>query len=157
MATCGRGGLSILNRFQNHLPAIESFGPAGGRDTFDSPDPMHRLESVAGKPVSGRLGLKVLHQQFDFTCTELLRDWHEHIGLAKVAIVLKYFVFKNQMISERVPSQVRQDPMVLMAVIAVMGEDNIRIEFRLNFLKPFLDGRPLAREITLAKRSNLDL
>src|SRR5258708_39432180 len=134
MATCGRGGLYILNRFQNHLPAIESFRAAGGRDTFDPPDPMHSLEGVAGKPVSGRLSLEVLHQQFDFTQTELLRDRHEHIRMAKVAIVLKYFVFKNQMISERVPGQVRQDPVVLMAVIAVMSEDNIWNKIHLDLL-----------------------
>ena len=47
--------------------------------------------------------------------------------------------------------------MILMPVIAVMGEHDVRIKLRLDLLKPFLDYWPLARKVTLAKRSDLDL
>src|SRR5260221_11914232 len=47
--------------------------------------------------------------------------------------------------------------MILMAVITVMGKNNFRIELRLNLLKQVFNKRPLVREITLAKRSNLNL
>ena len=47
--------------------------------------------------------------------------------------------------------------MILMPVIAVMGEHDVRIKLRLDLLKPLLDCWPLARKVTFAKRSYLDL
>ena len=61
------------------------------------------------------------------------------------------------MIPERVTGQIGQNPVILMPVVAVMGKDNFRIEFRTDLLKPVLDCWPFTRKVALAERSNLDL
>ena len=53
------------------------------------------------------------------------------------------------MVVERVPGQVGEDPVVLVAVVAVMSEDDVRIERRPDLLEPILNPAPLTREITL--------
>jgi hypothetical protein len=46
--------------------------------------------------------------------------------------------------------------MVLVPVVTIVGEDNIRVEFGFNFFKPVFDARPLTRKIAFPKRSDSD-
>lgn len=100
---------------------------------------MQSRKAVASKPLFARLSTEVLHQQLDLAVTELLGERDEQVRLTEVAIVLEYFVFQNQMISECVPGQIRQYPMILMPVISVVRENQVWIELRLDLLKPVLN------------------
>jgi len=66
---------------------------------------MERFECVASKPVFARLALEVLQQQVDLSTSVFLRERYEHIGLAKISVILDDFVLKDQMVSECVPGQ----------------------------------------------------
>ncbi len=78
-------------------------------------------------------------QILDFPLTDGRSDGHEEIRRAEVAIVFWDLVFENEMISEGVPSEVGKHPMVLVTVVPVMGEYQVRSEIRFQLLEEFLD------------------
>ena len=47
---------------------------------------------------------------------------------AEVAVVLGNLVFQDQVVAKSIPREVRQDPVILMAIVAVVGEDEVRRE-----------------------------
>ena len=53
-----------------------------------------------------------------FRSQQFLGKRHENLGTAQVAIVFEDFILEDQVISEGVPGEVRQDPVILMPVIA---------------------------------------
>jgi hypothetical protein len=60
-------------------------------------------------------------------------------------------------IAESIPGEVRNDPVILMPVIAKMGEDKIGFESGSNLTEPILDGGPFTGEITFPKCPDPDL
>ena len=61
------------------------------------------------------------------------------------------------MIPEGVPSQIGKDAMVLVAIIAIVRENKVRLKIRLDLLEPLLDRNPLAWKVAFAKRPYLYL
>jgi len=112
---------------------------------------MHGFESAAGKPMLARLGLEVLQEQVDLSSAEICGERHEDIGTAQVTVVFQDFILKNQVVPECIPGQIRQDPVILVSVIAEMREDDFRFEAGLNLLEPLLNRWPFARKVALTK------
>ena len=67
---------------------------------------MHSLKRVAGEPMLGRLRFKMLQKQLNLSDADLLRERHEDVGMSQVTVVFQDFVFKNEVISERVPGEI---------------------------------------------------
>lgn len=124
---------------QQYLPAVKCLRETGNRRTLDPTDSMHGLESIRSEPMLGGLSLEVFHEQLDLAATKLLGEWGKEIWTTQIAIVFEDLVLKNQMISEGVPGQVRQNAVVLMPIITVVGEDHIGIELCFDLFKPVLD------------------
>ena len=53
---------------------------------------------------------------------------HKEIGLSKISIVLRNLVFEDQMIPERIPSQVRKEAVILVPILPVMSKHHVWIE-----------------------------
>ena len=128
-----------LGLLQNYLAAKESFCEACGRGTFDSADAVHCLEGAPGEPMLRCLSLKVVQEELNLSFASFLGKRHEHLRTTQVAIIFEDFILEDQVISECVPGEVRQDPVILMSVIAIMREDQLRIKFRPNLLKQVFD------------------
>src|SRR2546422_10261037 len=70
---------------------------------FDAPQTGDRLECIAGEPRASTLAGKALHQHFALTLQLRAAQRHECIGNAEVAVVLRDFVFEDEMVAEGIP------------------------------------------------------
>ena len=51
---------------------------------------------------------------------------HEAVRRAEIAIVLGNLVLQDQVVAERIPGQIGDQPMVLMPIVAIVREDQVR-------------------------------
>ena len=100
----------------------------------------HRLE---------RCDCKGLEQIIDLAFIQRRLQRHEQIGPPHVAIVLRNFVFEDQMISKGVPSQFRQQSVVLVRIAVPVGENQVRIHLTLQLLEEILYLAPAVRQETV--------
>jgi hypothetical protein len=111
---------------KHNFSAIESFRVPGCR--FYASDAQDGLEAVAREPMFVALTFENAQEVVDFSRTGAIVKGHKQVGLSKIAIVLEDFVFENQVLAKSVPGQIGNDPVILMAVVAIMGEDKVRRE-----------------------------
>src|SRR5690625_4469654 len=57
-----------------------------------------------------------------------LRERYEHIGATQVAIPLRDLVLQDEVVTERVPGEVRDGAVTLVPVMALVGQYKVRIE-----------------------------
>src|SRR4030095_2054560 len=57
------------------------------------------------------------------------------IGSSKVAVILRDFIFKNEMIAISIPCKIRNSTMILVSVITIMCENEIWNECFFHFFK----------------------
>ena len=88
---------------------------------------------------------------------QLFVQGDKQVGNAKIAIVFRDFVFENEVIPKRIPGQIGKDPVILMAVVPIMGKDDVRLELSLELLEIFLDARAFEGEKAIAKMFDDDL
>ena len=73
----------------------------------------------------------------------LLRDRrgqrHEEVRRPEVAVELRDLVLEDQVVAERVPGQLAGKPVVLVEVVAGVGEDELRVDPALQLLEELLD------------------
>src|SRR5262245_3653954 len=113
-------------RGQHDFPAVEALGEARRRVRFHPAYAEDGQEEILREPTPITLCLKVTEHQLDLPLGDSLAETEENIGRSEVAVVLRELVLEDEVISERVPRQFGREPMVLMAVVRVMGEDEIR-------------------------------
>jgi len=65
-------------------------------------------------------------------------QWHKYVRIGQIRIVFQDLIFKNEMITKRIPRQFSDHPMILVVVGPVMRQDQIRIE-ALHRLEGLLD------------------
>ena len=78
---------------------------------------------------------------------------HEQIGLSEVAVVFRDFVFQNQFAPKSIPGQIGNQAMVLVPVIAVVSQDDVRRKTLLERFEILLDFGALVGEKAVAKAS----
>ena len=77
---------------------------------------------------------------------DCLVERQEHVGLAQVAFVLGNLVFPDEMISEGVPRELANEAVILMGIVAAMGEYEVGLNFAaMPWMKSFTV-RPLGRK-----------
>src|SRR5438046_2630651 len=57
----------------------------------------------------------------------------------EVAVILWYFVLEHQVISKRVPGEIRQHPVILMAVVPIVRQHDVWSLSPLQLFEDFLD------------------
>src|SRR3989344_5523455 len=121
------------------LFAIESLGVAAGGVRFDTPDSEERQKSVLREPVFLPLRLVTAHEMIQLATAESLVELDEKVRRPHVSVVLEYLVFKDQVIAKAVPREFRDEPMVLMQIVAIVGEDQVRLHSAPQFFEIVLD------------------
>src|SRR6516162_8653365 len=104
---------------------------------FHAPQSHERKKCILPKPALVLLGLKSFQDVTNLFLAQLGFERHKQIRLAEVAVVFRNFVLKYQMIPKRVPGQFRHQAMVLMRVVAVVSQNEVRRR-GLQFLKSCL-------------------
>lgn len=130
------------------LPAEEGLGVPCGGSAFHSAQAHQRKECFFGEPVLICLSPKESAQMLCLPSANLLVQTDKEIGVSKITVVLGDLVLQDQVTSESIPREVRQKPVILVAVIPIVGEDQIRLKGSLDLLEIFLDVLALERKET---------
>ena len=109
------------------------------------------------EPLLLPLGLEALDDVTDLSRAHRFLQGHEEVGGTQIAIVFRDLVLKNQVVPERVPRQVRDQTVVLMPIIPVVGENQVGTALSFQRLEIVLDLGAEEREETIAVLLNLDL
>lgn len=110
---------------QNHFSAVKSLGIFLVREGFHSPQTQNSAQSVFGKPVLLGLGLKNVENVLDLPAADRLVKVDKKVGLSQVAIVFRDFVLQNVFPPVRIPGEIGNQTMVLVPVVAIVGQDDV--------------------------------
>lgn len=111
---------------QDQFATVESLGVTARSIAFHSPQSHEGEKCFRFKPALAVLGLKSIHDELDLFLTRLRPEGHKNAGPPQVAVVFWDFVLQNQMVPKRIPGQVGYQPVILMRVIVIVSEDEIR-------------------------------
>jgi hypothetical protein len=103
------------------------------------------------------LRLESSRNESHFPATGRLIEVHKDVGRPQVAVVFRNFVLQDQMAPEGIPRQVRYQTMILVAIVAVVSEDQIWRASRLQFLEVLLDVMPDVWEETVPEAFDVTL
>src|SRR5512138_3851857 len=113
------------SEFDDGLPHVESLRVSGARSALHAPETHESHEGFPGEPVLVALGAEGIVEKLHLLLANRLVEGHEAVRRPEIAVELGDLVFENQVIPERVPRQIRQDAVILMAVVPIVGEDDI--------------------------------
>ena len=99
-----------------------------GRRSLHPADPHQRPEQLVVEPVLVPLAREDAREQSTFSSHELLVRRARRRWVAQVAVVLGDLVLEDQVVAERVPGQLAEEPVVLVQVVARVGEDEIGLD-----------------------------
>jgi len=85
-----------------------------------------------------------------------LLDCYEHVRRTKIAIVLRNFVFENKMVSERIPGELGDDPVMLMSIPSVVCEDQVWLIDAFDPLELLFDGLAFVGEESIPERRDIN-
>ena len=105
---------------------MEGFGIPTGSVAFHTPQAHQRPERAFFEPTLGSLRREGVHQILDLLLAQFRRKWNVAIRLAQVAVIFGDLVLQDQMVAKCIPSQFRDQAMVLMCVVAEVCENQIR-------------------------------
>ena len=142
---------------QHQLAAMESLGVAAPGNAFHSPQAHESKKCFLLEPTLCVLRLESIHDVTDLLLVNFLLERHEEVRLSQVSVVFRNLVFHDEVIAKRVPGQLANDPMILMQIVTVMCQDQVRNKFFLQFLKLRLNSRMKRREKAITVISDRDL
>src|SRR3954471_9878196 len=105
--------------------SVESLGEALGRVAFDAAQPGHRLKRIASEPGALRLAGKGFGHDFALALQLRPREGNEDVRNAEVAVEFWDLVFEYQVVPEGVPRELVRNPVVLVQVLAQVGEHHV--------------------------------
>ena len=130
---------SGLPEIADQLAAIKCFGIFVRGSALHAADSMHSLKGVFGQPGLVALCLKNVTDILDFAFAQFPFERNEIVGRAQIAVIFGNFVLQNQMVAPGIPGQIRYGAMVLVPVVPVVREDEVRQNNLFEFLEGFLD------------------
>ena len=95
------------------------------------------------------LGAEVLDQQFDLAPLRCFGNRHEKIRLPHVAVPFRNLVLEDQLVSEGIPCEIGNDPVILMPIVTSVGEHYVGFEFARECFKGILDCPELSGKISV--------
>src|SRR5688572_4974189 len=105
------------------LSAVERLRIAGRRIAFHPSQPRCGQEQLLGEPMLVGLRSEVFDQERGLLHTCGPRDRDEEIRHAEVPVVLRNLVLEDDVAAKRIPREIGQDAMILMAIIPLVRED----------------------------------
>ncbi len=84
------------------------------------------MEGLSGKPLPASLAGKFIHKITDLFVAYGLSQRNKDIRLPEISVILRNFKFEYLMMTKGIPRQVRYHSMILMQVVPIVREDQIR-------------------------------
>ena len=150
---------NALNRaLSDHrkLAGEERLRVALRRVAFKAPQPREPAKRLLVEPVLRALGAEMGHQQIDLALKRRRRNLNIEVGLAKIAIPFRDLVLKNAVIAKCVPGQPIDLAVVLMRIVAAVGENNRGLRTRLQRLEPAFNPSLCSGKKLVLKSADLD-
>ena len=99
----------------------------------------------------GSLTLEQPDDELRFASSELLRHRDEDVRSGQIAVVFRDLVFENEVIPPGVPGQLADESMILMEIMPIVREDDVRVDESLQVLEDVLDLATEVREEAVSK------
>ena len=99
-----------------------------------------------------RLGRVRRDQQVRLLPGGPFRDVDVEVRAAELAVELGHLELEDEVVPERLPGQLADEPVVLVEVVAVVGQDQVRPHRALDRFEQLLERRPGVRKVTVAER-----
>src|SRR5215813_14260723 len=135
----------------NEFVSIKRFRIVTRRVAFHPPQAEERSEELLRKPAFARLTRETLQDGVQLATAERGVQGDEDIGGTEIPIVLGNLVLQDEVITERVQREFRDEPVILVQVAPIVSEDQVRGDRGLQLLEDLLDLRSLVREEAVAK------
>ena len=103
-------------------------------------------KQVGGEPGLARLGGEVLQEQVDLAIESRRREGGEEVGRSEIAVVLRDLVLQDEVVAPGVPGQLGDEPVILVPILPVVGEDEVRGELAASAPRTRLSPRRRSRE-----------
>src|SRR5271166_165874 len=107
---------------QDGLAAIEGLGISCRRVGLHPAEPQDRKKGLFVEPLLLALRVEAVDDDLDLAGAGRFFQRNEEVGRAQVAVVVRNLVLQDQVVPERVPREVRDQAVVLVPVVAVVGE-----------------------------------
>ena len=117
---------------------------------LDATKPLERQKSIRGKPVLRSLRSKRLADVLRLSLAGLAIQSYEKIRRPQIAIVLWDFVFQDEVATKCIPRQLADHPMILVKVVAAVGQNQIGRKLFLQLFEFSFDTSMERREIAIA-------
>ena len=127
-----------------------------GRDRLEAAQAHQPGERVAIEPVLVRLAREVPLEERQLLLDDRLGQRHEDVRRPEVAVDLRDLVLEDQVVAERVPRQLAREPVVLVEVVARVGEHELRVDAGLQILEELLDLAAAVGQEAVAEAVHLD-
>src|ERR1700730_2615006 len=111
---------------QNHFSAIKGFRIFSRSEGLHSAQPNNGLKRIFRKPVFLYLSFENVEDMFNLLTAHRFSQLHKEVGLSQVTIIFWNFVFQNEFASKGIPGQIGDQTMVLVPVVAIMSQDDVR-------------------------------
>src|SRR3981081_1841749 len=106
---------------------------------LNAANPLQSQESVCGEPLLGPLRYERIESEIRLSVPGRWIEPHKKVRRSQIAIILGNLVFQDQMIAKRVPCQFADHPVVLVQVVPVVRQDQVRNKLRLQFFELIFD------------------
>src|SRR3954468_14681999 len=112
-----RGSGSRTTAAQEHLSSVVRFGISAWSPALDAPQAHQAEKGLGREPMLIALTAERPFEVAHLAGARRTIERHEHVGLAEIAVVLRDFVLQNAMVAKRIPSEVRDDAVILVPII----------------------------------------
>src|SRR5688572_11954327 len=137
---------------------MERFGVFVRGGAFDATQAQDRLEGVLRHPrLAAAFAAESSTDVLDLARANFFVEGDKEVRPAEIAVVLGNLVLQDQVAAPRVPGEVTDGAVVLVPVIPIVGEDQIRIDVLLELLEELLDVGSLVREKAVPEIRHDDL
>jgi hypothetical protein len=110
-------------KFTDQLAAIERLSVLLWRYALDTSQSQNTFEGIRGKPSLIALCLENITDVSNLALADLPPKRDEVVGGTQISVVLWNLILQDHVVAPGVPSQIRDDTVVLVPVIAIVRED----------------------------------
>src|SRR6185503_9634270 len=117
----------------------------------------HGSEELFGEPALSALALELVEKVAHLPPADLVVQVDEQVRRAEVSVELRDLVLQDHVVPERVPGELRDQSVILVPILAVMGEDEVRRHPPLDLLEEALHRLPRVRQEAVPEVLDHDL
>ena len=110
----------------DYLSDIKCLSVAGRRATLHPPQSQESAKYILREPLLMLLGCEVVKDVFDLESANAFVQADERVRRSNVSVVFGNLILENEMITKRIPCQIGDHAMILVQIVAIVSEDDIR-------------------------------